>query len=186
MSGQYKDGKQFEPKPRRPKRKNSEELYVEHSTALLLKKINLVKQNLADEFLDDLVRSQKIIERAINLANLHPFEMLIKLASTEIHLEATQFLFEETYAQKQFLEDEYRKLGEKKLIQAANKAAGKALAQAKYSQVKEFVKKILDDMKEPKFTVLLTKVRLRFSAAEVSDNTIRNYFTEITGLKSTK
>jgi hypothetical protein len=186
MSRLYKDGKQFEPKPKGPKRKNAEELYVEHSTALLLKKINLVKQNIADEFLDDSVRNQKIIERAINLAKLHPFEMLIKLASTEIHLEATQFLLEETYTQKQFLEDEYRKLGEKRLIQAANKAAGKAKVQAKYSHVKEFVQKTLVDMKEPDYKLLLIKVRKNFSKADVSDNSISNYFKQITGLKSTK
>jgi hypothetical protein len=186
MSRVYKDGIEFKPKPKGPKRKNAKELYVEHSTALLLKKINLAKKNLVDEFLDDSVRSQKIIERAISLANLHPFEMLIKLASTEIHLEATQFLLEETYVQKQFLEDEYQKLGEKRLTQAANKAAGKSHAQAKYSHVKEFVQNILVDMKEPDYKLLLIKVRKNFSKADVSDNTISNYFKQITGLKSTK
>lgn len=186
MSGLYKDGKQFEPKLKGPKRKNAEALYAEHIAALLLKKVNLAKQNLADEFLDDSVRVQKIIERAISLANLHPFEMLIKLASTEIHLEATQFLYEETYRQKEYLENEYRKSGEKRLIHAANKSAGKAKAQVKYSHAKEFVEKTLADMKEPDFRLLLIKIRKKFSKADVSDNSIRNYFKQITGLKSTK
>jgi hypothetical protein len=114
MSGQYKDGKPFEPKPKTPKRKSADELFVEHNTALLLQKLNLMQQNIADDFLDDQARSQKIIKRAINLATLHPFEMLIKLASTELHLEATLFLYEETYKQKQFLEAEYLKVGKKK------------------------------------------------------------------------
>lgn len=186
MSVKYKDGKEFEQKPKAQKRKSAEELYAEHNTSLLLKKLNLLQKNIADDFLDDQVRSQKIYERAINLATLHPFEMLIKLASTEIHLETTQFLFEETYRQKQFLEAEYLKSGEKRLIQAANKTAGKANVQVKYSQVKEFVQKTIVDMKEPDYKLLLIKVRKKFSQADVSDNSIRNYFKQITGLKSTK
>lgn len=186
MTRLIKDGKPFEPKPKAPKRKSAEELYAEHNTALLRQKLSLMQKNIADNFLDDQARSQKIYERAINLATLHPFEMLIKLAATELLLETTQFLYEETYKQKQFLEHEYLKSGKKRLDQAANKAAGKAKAQAKYLHIKEFVKKTLDDMAEPKFTLLLIKVRRNFSRSEVSDNTIRNYFTEITGLKSTK
>jgi len=186
MSVKYKNGKKFELKPKAPKRKSAEELYAEHNTALLLQKLNLLQKNIADDFLDDQVRSQKIYERAIDLATLHPFEMLIKLASTELVLETTQFLYEETYRQKQFLEAEYLKLGEKRLIQAANKTAGKAKVQVKYSHVKEFVQKTLDDMKEPVYRVLLIKVRKKFSEAEVSDNTIRSYFKDVTGLKSTK
>ena len=130
MSRLYKDGKKFEPKPKGLKRKNADELDVEHSAALLLNKIHLAKKNIADEFLDDSVRSQKIVERAINLANLHPFEMLIKLAST--------------------------------------------------------VQRTLDDMKEPDYKLLLIKVRKNFSKTDVSDNTISNYFKQITGLRSTK
>jgi hypothetical protein len=78
MSKQYKDGKPFEPKLKTPKRKSSDELFVEHNTALLRQKINLLQENIADEFLDDQVKVKKIIDRAINLATLHPFEMLMK------------------------------------------------------------------------------------------------------------
>ena len=115
MSGrQFKDGKPIDPKQKRPKRKSADELFVEHNTALLRQKINLLQENIADEFLDDQVRVKKIIERAINLVTLHPFEMLLKLAATELHLETTLFLYEETYKQKEFLEAEYIKIGEKK------------------------------------------------------------------------
>lgn len=186
MSRQFKDGKPFKPKPKVPKRKTADELFAEHNTALLLQKINLLQQNIADEFLDDQVRVKKIIERAINLATLHPFEMLIKLASTELHLETTLFLYEETFKQKQFLEDAYLKSGEKRLIHAANKAAGKAKLQSKYTHIKETARQILDGMKEPDYKVLLRKIRSKFSSDEVSDSAIRGYFKEITGLKSTK
>ena len=113
MSGKYIGGKLQTPKRKVPKRKSADELFVEHNTALLLQKLNLLQQNIADDFLDDQARSQKIIKRAIDLAALHPFEMLIKLASTELHLETTLFLYEETYKQKQFLETEYLKLGKR-------------------------------------------------------------------------
>jgi hypothetical protein len=113
MSGKYIGGKLQTPKRKVPKRKSADELFVEHNTALLLQKLNLLQQNIADDFLDDQVRSQKIIERAINLATLHPFEMLIQLASTELHLETTLFLYEETFKQKQFLEAAYLKSGKK-------------------------------------------------------------------------
>jgi len=186
MFVKYKDGKKFEPKPKAPKRKSAEDLYAEHNTALLLQKLNLLQKNIADDFLDDQVRSQKIYERAIDLATLHPFEMLIKLASTELLLETTQFLYEETYRQKQFLEAQYLKSGEKRLIQAANKTAGKAKVQVKYLHAKEFIQKTLIDMEEPDFRLLLIKVRKNFSKADVSDSSIRNYFKQITGLKSTK
>ncbi len=65
MSRQYKDGKKIEPKQKAPKRKSADEIFIEHNTALLLEKINLLKMNIADEFLDDSVRRQKIFERAI-------------------------------------------------------------------------------------------------------------------------
>jgi hypothetical protein len=107
MSGKYIGGKLEVPKPKAPKRKSADELFAEHNAALFIQKLNLLQQNIADDFLDDQVRSKKIIERAINLATLHPFEMLIKLASTELHLETTLFLYEETFKQKQFLEAAY-------------------------------------------------------------------------------
>ena len=186
MTRQYKDGKPFKPKSKVPKRKTADELFAEHNTALLLQKINLSQQNIADEFLDDQVRVKKIIERAINLVTLHPFEMLFKLASTELHLETTLFLYHETYKQKQFLEAEYLKTGEKRFTHAANKTAGKAKIHGKYMHVKETERQILDGMKEKNFKVLLRKMRTKFSTDEVSNGTIRNYFKEITGLESTK
>lgn len=125
MSGKFISGKLQALKGKAPKRKSADELFVEHGTALQLQKLNLLKQNIADDFLDDQVRSKKIIERAINLATLHPFEMLIKLASTELHLETTLFLYEETFKQKQLLEASYLESGEKRLIKAGNIAKGK-------------------------------------------------------------
>lgn len=186
MSKQYKDGKPFEPKPKAPKRKNAQELVAEHNIALLIEKLNLMKQNIADDFLDDRVRNQKIIERAIDLATLHPFEMLIKLASTELHLETTLFLYEETYKQKQFLEAAYLKSGTKSLDNAAKKSMGKAKVSQKYIQAKEFARQIIADMKQRDFKVFCRKMRTKFPVAEISDSAIRNYFKEITGLKSTK
>ena len=180
MSVQYKDGKRFEPKSKAPKRKDSEDLYAEHNTALLLKKLNLLQKNIADDFLDDQARSQKIIERAINLATLHPFEMLIKLASTEIHLETTLFLYDETYKQKQFLEAEYIKLGNKKLVRARNISKGKK------SHKYEIAKQLIDAMKEKNFKVFCKKMRAKLTGIEIPSSTLRNYYLDITGLKSTK
>jgi hypothetical protein len=186
MSGKYIGGKLQTPKPKVPKRKSADELFVEHNTALLLQKLNLIQQNIADDFLDDQARSQKIIERAIDLANLHPFEMLIKLASTELHLEATLFLYEETFKQKQFLEVAYLKSGKKNLDNAVKKSTGKAKVSQKYIQAKEFARQIIADMKQRDFKVFCRKMRAKFPATEVSDSAVRNYFKEITGLKSTK
>jgi len=186
MSGQYKDGRRFEPKPKAPKRKNADELFVEHNTALLLQKLNLIQQNIADDFLDIETRHKKVYERAVSLANLHPFEMLFRLAATELHLETTLFLYDETYKQKQFLEAAYLKSGQKRLIHAANKSAGKAKVQGKYTQIKETARQILNNMKEPDFKLLRRKLRAKFSTDVVSDGTLRGYFQEITGLKSTK
>lgn len=180
MFKQYKDGKLFMPKTKAPKRMSAEEVFAEHNTALLLQKLNLLQQNIADDFLDDQVRSQKIIERAINLVTLHPFEMLIKLASTELHLETTLFLYEETYKQKQFLEVEYIKLGNKKLANAGNIAKGRA------SPIYGTAKQLLDGMKEKNFKDFCKKMRAKLPDNEIPASTLRNYYLKITGLKSTK
>jgi hypothetical protein len=180
MSGQYKDGKPFEPKPKTPKRKNADELFVEHNTALLLQKLKLMQQNIADDFLDDQARSQKIIKRAIDLATLHPFEMLIKLASTELHLETTLFLYGETYKQKQFLEAEYLKLGKKKFDNAGNIAKGRT------SPKFEIAKQVLASMKVKNFKIFCKKMRAKLLNQELPSSTLRKYYLEITGLKSTK
>jgi hypothetical protein len=184
MSRQFKDGKPFKPKPKATKRKTADELFAEHNTALLLQKINLLQQNIADEFLDDQVRVKKIIERAINLVTLHPFEMLLKLASTELHLETTLFLYEETYKQKEFLEAEYIKLGKKRLANASNIAKGKVKQQ--YTVVKDTAKQVLDEMEERNFKLFGKKMRAKLPNHEIPSSTLRKYYLEITGLKSTK
>ena len=180
MASQYKDGKPIDPKLKAPKRKSADELFVEHNTALLRQKINLLKDKITDEFLDDQVRVKKIIDRAINLATLHPFEMLLKLASTELHLETTLFLYEETYKQKQFLEAEYKKLGNKKLAKAKN------ISKSKKSPKYDAAKLLLNDMKEKNFKVFCKKMRAKFPNIEIPPSTLRKYYLEITGLNSTK
>jgi hypothetical protein len=180
MSGKYIGGKLQTQKPKVPKRKSANELFVEHNTALLLQKLNLLQQNIADDFLDDQARSQKIIERAINLATLHPFEMLIKLASTELHLKTTLFLYEETYKQKQFLEAEYLKLGKKRLDNAGSIAKGRT------SQKFEIAKQVLASMKVKNFKIFCKKMRAKLPNQELHSSTLRKYYLEITGLKSTK
>ena len=180
MSRQYKDGKPFEPKPKAPKRKDAQELVAEHNIALLLEKLNLMKQNIADDFLEDQVRNQKIIERAIDLATLHPFEMLIKLASTELHLETTMFLYQETYKQKQFLESAYIKSGKKRLVKATNISKGKV------SPAYITAKELLDGMKEKNFKIFCKKMRARLYDMDLPASSLRNYYLKITGLKSTK
>lgn len=180
MSGKYIDGKLQTPKPKAHKRKSANELFAEHNTALLLQKLNLLQQNIADDFLDDQARSQKIIKRAIDLANLHPFEMLIKLASTELHLETTLFLYEETYKQKQFLEAAYLKFGKKRLDNAGNIAKGRT------SPKFEIAKQVLASMKLNNFKIFCKKMRAKLPNQELSPSTLRKYYLEITGLKSTK
>ena len=180
MSDQYKDGKKIVPKPKAPKRKNAEELYVEHNTALLLKKLNLLQKNIADDFLDDKVRSQKIYERAIDLVTLHPFEMLIRLASTELHLETTMFLYHETYKQKQFLEAAYVESGTKGLVKATN------ISKGKLSPAYVAAKELLGDMKEKNFKIFCKKMRARLSDMDLPASSLRNYYLKITGKKSTK
>lgn len=106
--------------------------------------------------------------------------MLLKLASTELHLETTLFLYEETYKQKQFLEAEYTKLGNKKLANAENISKGKK--SPKYDAAKQ----VLDGMEEKNFTVFCKKMRAKFPNTEIHPSTLRNYFLKITGLNSTK
>jgi hypothetical protein len=186
MSGQYKDGKKVTQKAKTPKRKNAKELYVEQNMALLDHKINLLQKNIVDDFLDDQVRGQKIYERALDLVNLHPFEMLTRLAATELHLEATLFLYEETFKQKQFLETSYNKVIEKQLRNAVNKSTAKEKINQKYVHMKEVARQILDDMEQKDFKIFCRKMRAKFPMSEISNSAIRNYFKEITGLKSTK
>ena len=156
------------------------------SIALLLQKRNLIEGNILDDFLNDEIRGSNVLERVKKLENLTPYELLMRLAKTELHLEAALFMLDETYKQKQFLEAAYLKSGEKRLIDAANRTAGKAKVQNKYAHIKETARQILDGMKEPDYKVLRRKLRTKFSTDVVSDGTIRNYFQEITGLKSTK
>ena len=186
MARQYKDGKLFSPKTKAPKRKRVEECVVEQKIALLLQKKNLIDENIVDEFLDVKIRNRKVVERVKELGHLNQHELLIRLAKTELHLETALFLYDETYRQKQFLEAEYLKTEEKRLIYAANKAAGKAKVLSKYTHIKENARQILDGMKEPDFKSLRRKLRTKFPPDVVSDGTIRSYFQEITGLKSTK
>ena len=77
--------------------------------------------------------------------------MLLKLASTELHLETTQFLYEETYKQKEFLEAEYVKLGKKKLASAGNISKGKK--SPKYDTAKQ----LLDGLEEKNYKVFCKK-----------------------------
>jgi hypothetical protein len=130
--------------------------------------------------LDDEVRVKKIIERAINLVTLHPFEMLLKLASTELHLETTLFLYEEIYKQKEFLEAEYVKLGNKKLANAEN------IAKSKKSAKYDTAKQLLDGMENKDFRIFCKKMRAKFPNIEIPLSTLRKYYLEITGLDSTK
>jgi len=180
MSGKYIGGKLEVPKPKAPKRKSADELFAEHNAALFIQKLNLLQQNIADDFLDDQVRSKKIIERAINLATLHPFEMLIKLASTELHLETTLFLYEETFKQKQFLEAAYIKSGENRLIKSGNIAKGRT------SPKFEIAKQVLASMKVKDFKIFCKKMRAKLPNQELPSSTLRKYYLQITGLKSTK
>ncbi len=186
MSGQYKDGKKIVPKPKAPKRKSVHESVNEQTIALLLQKRNLIQENIADDFLNPAIREAMVSERVKKLKNLNPNELLTRLAKTEIHLETVLFLYDETFEQKKFLEEKYRQSGEVRLIQAANKAAGKAKVQGKYSQIKEVARQILSEMKVPNYGLLRRKLRARFSVNEVSDNTLSNYFKEISGRTSTK
>ncbi len=186
MSGKYIGGKLEMPKPKAPKRKSADELFVEHNIALFLQKRNLIERNIADDFLDAEIRERMVSDRAEKLKILSPYELLMRLAKTELHLEATLFMLDETYKQKQFLEAAYLKLGGKRLIDAANRTAGKAKVQNKYAYIKETARQILDGMKEPDFKMLRRKLRVKFSTDVVSDGAIRNYFQEITGLQSTK
>jgi len=186
MSRQYKDGKPFAPKPKNPKPKKVEEAVAEQNIALLRQKFNLITPNVADEFLDLETRDKKILQRAIELADLHPFKMLMRLAATELHLETTLFLYDETYKQKQFLEAAYIKSGEKRLIDAANRTAGKARVQNKYSHIKEIAQHILQNMQRKDFRIFCRKIRVNFKSSEISDRTLSNYFKDITGLSSTK
>ena len=186
MSRLFKDGKEYTPKLKTPKPKRIEESFAEHNIALFLQKRNLIERNIADDFLDAEIREKMVSERAEKLKNLSPYELLMRLAKTELKLEVTEFLYDEAYKQKQFLEDAYLKSGKKRLIHAANKVAGKAKLQSKYTHIKEATRQILDGMKEPDYKVLLRKIRSKFSSDEVSDSAIRGYFKEITGLKSTK
>jgi len=186
MSGLYKSAKPFAPKPKSPKRKRVKESVAEQNIALLRQKFNLNKPNIADEFLDIETRDKKLLQRAIELADLHPFEILMRLAATELHLETTLFLYDETYKQKQFLEAAYIKSGEKRLIDAANRAAGKARVQNKYLHIKEIAQHILQNMQRKDFRMFCRKIRVNFKSSEISDRTLSNYFKDITGLSSTK
>jgi len=187
MSGrQFKDGKQHIPKPKNSKHQTIEQSVLAKKYALLLMKFNLSQENIADDFLDEITRNNKIIERAINLANLQPFEMLMKLAATELQLETTLFLYDETYKQKQFLEAAYNRGIEKRLSDADKKAAGKAKSNNKFVVAKQTATKILDSMTEKDFDVFRRKMRAKFPELKLSPSTLRGYFLEITSLKSTK
>jgi len=186
MARQFKDGKPFKPKTKAPKRKRVEESVIEQKIVLLLQKKNLIERNIVDEFLDVDIRHRKVLERIKELENLNPNELLMRLAKTELHLETVLFLYDETYKLKQFFEAKCLKTEEKRLIDAAKKAAGKAKVLSKYTHIKENARQILDGMKEPDFKSLRRKLRTKFPPDVVSDGTIRSYFQEITGLKSTK
>jgi hypothetical protein len=180
MSRQYKDGKPYEPKPKAPKRKDAQVLVSEHYIALLRQKRNLIERNLADDFLDVEIRERMVSERAKNLRNLSPDELLIRLAKTELQLETTQFLFDEAYEQKQFLEAAYLKSGEKRLVNATNIAKGKV------SRAYITAKQLLDGMKEKNFKIFCKKMRARLFDMNLSASSLRNYYLKITGKDSTK
>jgi hypothetical protein len=186
MSRVFKDGKEHTPKPKTPKPKKIKESFAEHNIALFLQKRNLIERNIADDFLDSEIREKMVSERVEKLNNFSPHELLIRLAIAELKLEITEFLYDEAYKQKQFLEDAYLKSGEKRLIHAANKVAGKAKSQSKYTHIKESARRVLNDMDEKDFKLFCRKMRAKFAKEEISDNSLSNYFKEITGLNSTK
>lgn len=186
MSGQFKDGKQIESKPKAPKRKTAQESVHEQTIALLRHKSYLFHENIVDAFLNPETREVMVLERVKKLAKLNPSELLLRLAKTELHLEVTQFLYDETHKAKQFLENEYLKSGKKRLMQAANKTAGKAKVHEKYTHVKETARQILGVMTEKDFKVFCKKMRAKLPSMKLPPSSLRNYYLEITGLKSTK
>ena len=183
---QFKDGKPYIVKPKSAPKRKIEKLVSDQYSDLLQQKMNLIKGNIADEFLDIKTRDKKIYECAVKLANLHPFEMLIRLAATEIRLETTLFLYDETYNQKQFLEKSYVNAVDKRLANAASKAAGKAKKDTKHTFIKKFAQNTLDQMNKKDFKVFCRKMRAKFPVSDISAGALRNYFKEITGLESTK
>ena len=187
MSGQqFKDGKPHTPKSKNPKRQTIKQSVLAKKYALLLMKYNLSQENVADDFLNEVTRNKKIIERAINLANLQPFEMLMKLAATELRLETVQFLYDETYKQNQFLEASYNRALEKRVSDAASKSAGRAKTNQKYVLIKRAAAQVLESMQDKDFKLLGKKMRAKFPDTKLSPSTLRGYFLEITGLNSTK
>lgn len=186
MSRLHKDGKQFEPKPKSPKRKSAQESVAEQNIALLRHKSYLFQENIVHDFFNPETRKVMVLERIKKLAHLNPSELLLRLAKTELHLEVTQLLYDKTYKAKQFLENEYLKSGEKRLMQATNKTIGKAKAQEKYTQVKEVARQILRGMTEKDFKVFCRKMRANLPGMKLPPSSLRNYYLEITGLKSTK
>lgn len=186
MSGrQFKDGKPHTPKPKNPKRQTIEQSVLTKKYALLLMKYNLSQENIADDFLNEVTRNKKIIERAINLADLQPFEMLMKLAATELHLETALFLYDETYKQNQFLEAAYKRTLEKRVSDAASKSAGRAKVNQKHVLIKRAAVRVLESMHDKDFELFGKKMRAKFPDTKLPPSTLRGYFLEITGLKST-
>ena len=186
VTQQFKDGKPYTAKPKSAPKRKIEKLVSDQYSDLLQQKMNLIKDNIADEFLDIKTRDKKIYERAVKLANLHPFEMLIRLAATEIRLETTLFLYDETYNQKQFLEKSYLDAVDKRFANAASKVAGKSKKDNKYTFIKQFAQNTLGQMDKKDFKVFCRKIRVKFPISEISDGALRNYYKEITGLESTK
>jgi len=186
MSGrQFKDGKPHTPKPKNPKRQTIEQSVLAKKYALLLMKYNLLQENITDDFLNEAARNEKIIERAINLADMQPFEMLMKLAATELHLETALFLYDETYKQNQFLEASYNRALEKRVSDAASKSAGRAKTNQKHVLIKCAAVQVLESMQVKDFELFGKKMRAKFPDTKLSPSTLRGYFLEITGLKST-
>lgn len=186
MSGrQFKDGKPHTPKPQNPKRISIKQSVLAKKYALLLMKFNLTQENIAEDFLDEVTRNKQIIKRAIDLADLQPFEMLMKLAATELQLETTLFLYDETYKQKQFLEAAYNRSLEKRLSDAASKSAGRAKANQKNVLIKRTAVQVLESMQDKDFKIFGKKMRAKFPNTKLPPSTLRGYFLDITGLKST-
>lgn len=181
----YESGKPVETKRQEVKK---DSYFTKYSA--LLNEVNRIASSLEvfypaiDELMDEGVRNQKILDRALKLAYLSPEELALSLAKAQIQLELLVPYYKEYEKQCNIFRSKYEQEINKQ-FQTMEKRLEAKKKSSPHQENFQAAQEILATQEVYNYTAFRRKLN-RVLQKEIPDSTSRSYFYKITGLTSTK
>jgi hypothetical protein len=134
--------------------------------------------------MDESIRNQKILNRALILSHLPLEELALDLAKSEVLLELVLPFYKETMRQLTLFQNKYEQEIAKQ-YQAMEKRSEAKNASSPHQKNFKTAEEILATQKTYNYLTFRSKLK-RVLGKEIPDSTTRGYFKKITGLTSTK